>query len=88
MKNKPLDEYVAEMGCEKTKKLQNKIKRRRDFAGVLLFSVKLYFYKRTHIKVLFLFSFSFFSLFLSRKEKRKRKKFFHSPFNFLNSRVA
>ncbi|MBP3722317.1 MAG: hypothetical protein J6I62_03575, partial [Selenomonadaceae bacterium] len=58
MKNKPLDEYVAEMGREKTKKLQNKIKRRRDFAGVLLFSVKLYFYKRTHIKVLFLFSFS------------------------------
>ena len=49
MKNKPLDEYVAEMGREKTKKLQNKIKRRRDFAGVLLFSVKLYFYNKAEM---------------------------------------
>ena len=82
MKNKPLDEYVAEMGREKTKKLQNKIKRRRDFAGVLLFSLKLYFYE--HILkfffsflslcfFLFLFSFSF------KKREKKEKEVFSQP---------
>ncbi|MBO6304230.1 MAG: hypothetical protein J6M62_03995 [Selenomonadaceae bacterium] len=70
-------------GCEKTKKLQNKIKRRRDFAGVLLFSVKLYFYKRTHIKVLFLFSFSF----SFKKREKKEKEVFSQPL-FLLSCIA